>query len=159
MTVGWPDLVARNEAGTAAPSFVQALLAYYFHTCDGTKPTGRWVSFSELPEGTFYVPAFTGYTGGRLQRHFGNDITAFERAAVASGGRSVPFADRSFVFGALPYVSLLVACWLGDEDFPSSYSVLFDAAAGRHLTTDACAVLGSALAKRLTRAAGEGNKL
>ena len=35
-----------------------ALVLYYFLTCDGTMPTGRWISFSELPDGRFYSHAF-----------------------------------------------------------------------------------------------------
>jgi hypothetical protein len=49
-------------------------------------------------------------------------------------------------------VSLMVVCWLGDEDFLTSYRILFDAAANHHLSTDACAVVGSTLTRRLLQA-------
>jgi hypothetical protein len=43
-----------------------------------------------------------------------------------------------------------VVTWEGDEDFPSTYQILFDAAVSHHLPTDACAILGSILTHRLT---------
>ena len=66
------------------------------------------------------------------------------------GSRESP-GDAAQAYQVLPFVKLLVACWQGDEDFPSSYRVLFDAAAGRHLTTDAYAILGSMLTRRIIR--------
>jgi len=49
-------------------------------------------------------------------------------------------------------VRVTVACWQGDEDFPSSYRVLFDAALAHQLPTDAGAVLGSTITRRLIAA-------
>jgi hypothetical protein len=134
----------------------RAMLAYYFHTSDGTPLDGRWISFSELPDGAFYTQAFQGYSGNELAKVFINDAEGFARAATNIGGVEAAIeespGDMAFVFRVFPHVKLLVACWLGDEDFPPSYRVLFDAAAGRHLTTDAYAILGSMLTRRLVKA-------
>jgi hypothetical protein len=146
------DFVAREVAtGTELDALSQVLLAYYLHTADGTPPSGSWIAFTELPDGLFYTQAFQSYTGHPLALGFGNDAQAFAHAAIAIGGRAINFGDRAFAFSFLPWVSLLVVCWLGDEDFPASYRILFDANAGHHLTTDACAVLGAVLARRLLR--------
>ena len=64
-------------------------------------------------------------------------------------GRVERLGDKSFSFSVLPYVSLLAVCWQGDEDFLASYRVLFDANVSHHLPTDACAILGSILTRRL----------
>jgi hypothetical protein len=130
----------------------EAMLAYYFTISDGTLPEGQWIAFSELPDGNFYAQAFQGYTGNKLLKTFGEDIESFSRAAVETNGRRVNFADRAFVFQALPQVSLMAVCWQGDEDFPPSYRLLFDGAASHHLSTDACAILGSTLTTRLVKA-------
>jgi hypothetical protein len=61
------------------------------------------------------------------------------------------FGDVSFKYQALPLVPLLVVAWLGDEDFPPNYQVLFDTNASHHLPTDAYAILGSTLTKRLIK--------
>lgn len=147
-----PDFTPRAAGGAAVDLMTQALLAYYFTQSDGTLLTGSWIAFTELPDGQFYTAAFQGYTGQQLARAFGNDLQAFAAAAVAAGGHSRPFADRAFVFDVLPRVRVLAAAWQGDDDFPPSYRVLFDANTPRHLPTDACAIVGSTLARRLTAA-------
>lgn len=146
------DFVARHMSTKLdLDPLAQVLLAYYLHTADGTLPAGTWISFTELPDGLFYAQAFQSYTGHRLSVSFGNDLHAFAAAALSAGGKAVNFGDHAFAFSFLPWVSLLVVCWQGDEDFPASYRILFDANAGHHLTTDACAVLGAVLTRRLVR--------
>lgn len=146
------DFVACDvETGAELDPLSQVLLAYYLYTADGALPLGTWISFTELPDGLFYAQAFQSYTGHPLALTFGNDVQAFAEAAIAAGGRATNFGDRAFTFSFLPWVGLLVVCWLGDEDFPASYRILFDANAGHHLTTDACAVLGAVLTRRLLR--------
>jgi hypothetical protein len=133
-------------------AFDQALLAYYFAISDGTPHTGHWISFSELPDGRFYAQAFQGYTGQKLAQVFANDDEGFAKACVRQGGRAESQGDRAFWFQVLPHVPIMAVCWLGDEDFPASYRILFDATAGHHLSTDACAIVGSTLCRKLIKA-------
>ena len=158
----FPDFEGRDgPSSQLLGTFDQAQLAYYFTISDGTPQTGRWISFSELPDGTFYTQAFQGYTGNELLKVFGNDGERFADAAVQAGGSPAQqvalgmaqsIGDQAFIFRVLPHVSLMIVIWQGDEDFPASYRILFDAAASHHLTTDACAILGSTLTRRLVRA-------
>ncbi len=129
----------------------QALLAYYLSTSDGMRLTGEWIAFTVLPNGRFYTNAFQGYTGNKLARVFENDVAVFGETAVSIGGQAVEFADAAFRFQILPHVAVLVACWMGDEDFPPSYKVLFDANTSHHLPTDACAIIGSMLTGKLLK--------
>lgn len=145
----FPELAAQGEDGQLLGTLDQALLAYYFSTSDGTPQAGRWMGFSELPNGRFYTSAFQGYTGRKLEREFGDDGDRFARTAVKLNGRPAILGSRAFSFTILPRVSLLVVCWLGDEDFLTSYRVLFDANVAHHLPTDGCAILGSTLTRRL----------
>lgn len=157
LALSYPDFVSRDErTGEQLNPFDEAMLAYYFALSDGTPESGAWISFSELPDGRFYTQAFQGYTGDELAKVMDNDDAGFAAAAGAIGGQELPaggaLGDRAFAFRALPYVSLLVVCWLGDEDFSPSYRLLFDSAVKHHLSTDACAILGSGLTRRLIRA-------
>ncbi len=148
----FPGFEAQDlQTGQPVDTFNLAMLAYYFHTSDGRPESGRWIAFTELPDGRFYTQAFQGYTGNQLAKTFGNDAEAFARAALALGGRAVEMGDHAYAFRVLPRVSLLAVCWLGDEDFPPSYRVLFDASAAHHLTTDACAIVGSTLTRKLQK--------
>lgn len=156
VTLPFPGLIARDsESESELSAFSQALLLYYFSTCDGEPAAGRWIAFSELPDGRFYNQAFQGYTGKVLVQEFGDDLVSFEQAAAASGGSKMQMGDLAFMFQALPNVPLLVVYWLGDEDFPPSCQILFDAAVSHCLPTDACAILGSSLVQRLIRVNSE----
>jgi hypothetical protein len=149
----WPNLIALDAATRQVlrPD-QQALVLFYFTSADGTPESGQWISFADLPDGRFYNQAFQGYTGQALARAFGSDQTAFERAAIRLDGRPYPLGDAGFMIRALPFVSLLVTYWQGDDDFPPSCQILFDSTIHRYLPTEACAILGSILTRRLIAA-------
>lgn len=154
--LSFPEFIAVDQvSGDELPTITQALLAYYFHTADGTSLAGRWISFSELPDGRFYNQAFQGYSGQVIARTFKDDIEDLALAAETLPGADNPslercIGDRNFIFQALPRIPLLLVYWQGDEDFPSSYQLLFDAAIIHYLPTDVCAILGSTLTRKLT---------
>lgn len=153
VTLSPPEFIACDvHTGTAVDPLTQALLAYYLHTSDGMAPAQSWVAFTELPDGRFYTQAFQGYTGRELAQAFGEDVPRFTVTAVTLGGQPESFANVAFSFQPLPLVRLLVVCWLGDEEFPTAYQILFDAHISHHLPTDACAILGSMLTRRLLTA-------
>ncbi len=139
--------------GETLASFHLAMLLYYFSTADGTPLSGNWIAFSDLPDGRFYARAFQSYTGQELARAFQGDQERFVRAAQNLGGQHYALGNASFSFQALPRVPLLAVFWQGDEDFPASFQVLFDACASHYLPTDAYAILGSTLTRRLIGAA------
>ena len=158
LQLSYPGGVATDAAGVALPDFLQALLLYYFTHADGAPRLGYWVSFGELPDGRFYNQAFQGYTGAVIARRFQDDLGAFAEAARRLGGyppQSTPDlpvpGDLAFEFHALPALYLLVAYWAGDEEFPASCQVLFEANAPHYLPTDACAILGSQLTRKLVK--------
>lgn len=131
-----------------------ALLIYYFHTVWAARDrvqqeAAEWVSFSDLPDGRFYAQAFQGYTGALLARRFGNQKETFEAAALGCGGTPLVLGDAAFSFEVLPRVVLATVCWLGDEDFPASYRILFSETIADYLPTDACAIAGSMLTRRI----------
>ncbi len=151
LTITFPELVVydRHSAEEISENKI-AMLLYYFASCDGRKSTGKWISFSDLPDGRFYNQAFQGYTGGKLAQVLGNDFDRFcQLAENLNGKRVYLLGDAAYEFYVLPLVSLLLVTWQGDEDFSASYQILFDANVSHHLPTDACAIIGSNLTHRL----------
>lgn len=147
-----PEFLA-EEPGSGSPlgPAQQALLMYYLTTADGASSGADWISFTDLPDGRFYTQAFLSYTGKLLVERFGSDLAAFEAAALTAGGQRENLASTAYAFRLLPRVNLLAAYWLGDEDFPSSCQVLFSSGAAHYLPTDACAIAGGMLTRRLLR--------
>ena len=144
------DFVAIDvQSGRPGDAVTQAVLAYHLVTADGTPPTSRWIAFRELADGKFYASAFQSYTGTRLAHQFGDDVGAFEASARRIGASPISLADSGLRIQVLPQLPLAVVCWLGDEDFETSYRLLFDASADHQLPTDGCAILGSVLTSKL----------
>ena len=148
-TLVHPELVARDATGAEISTDKQALLLMYLHTADGAPLAHKWLAYRELPGGMFYANAFHGYAELRLAQAFNGDVERFRAAAVGLKGSRLTFGDASFEFVALPRILVAAVYWLGDEDFPSNASILFDAAASHYLPTDAVGALGSQLVSRL----------
>ena len=86
-----------------------------------------------------------------MANQFGNDLEAFKLAALRIGGDLLPLGDACFQFQALPRVPVAIIAWMGDEEFPPSYRILFDRSIAHHLPTDACAILGSMLTTKFEK--------
>ena len=149
----FPDFSGHyTDTGDPINTFDLTMLAYYFDVSDGAPMTNEWIAFNQIPGGLFYAQAFQGYSGDELAKAFGNDSEAFMNANEKLGGRREFFGNLAYSYQVLPRVPIMVVCWLGDEDFPPSYRMLFDSNAHHHLVTDAYAILGSNLTRRLIKA-------
>ncbi len=155
--VTWPDLVVRDADGAECSPPVQSSLLQHLDCADGAPIEGRWVSLRELPNGAFYERAFQGYTGQRLARTFRGDVDGFREAARSVGGEPLDVGDASFQFWVLPRVPLAVVYWAGDDEFPASAHVLFDASAAHYHHLEMLAHLGSTLCSRIISAYGGTN--
>ena len=149
----FPALIAQRQPGDPLPLPVQALLLYYFSASDGSPLSGKWVSFGDLPGGRIYQRAFQGYSGDKLSRLFGNHIDQFCTACLAAGAQPAEGGDVAFLFQALPRLPICVTYWQGDDEFPPTCQLLFDRSACSHLPIDVCAILGSMLVSRISKAA------
>lgn len=146
VTLNYPEMKAKDfhtqeEVNIAA----QAMIMYYFKTADGSPLSNKWIAFSELPEGRFYNQAFQGYTGKKLFQFFKDDKDTFLTASKKIGGMKHSLGDAAYALNILPRVPILTVMWQGDEDFASSYKLLFDASVSHYLPTDVCAIAGSML--------------
>jgi len=102
----------------------------------------------------FYAQAFRGYAEVRLVRELGaGGVTAFRRGMEQLGGQPESIGsgtgNAAYAVQVLPRIRLAAVYWLGDEDFSSQASVLFQETAPHYLSTDGLAVLGSHLVNRI----------
>jgi hypothetical protein len=153
-TLTHPEYIARDSSGAGTALNRQALLLMYLHTADGAPLAHNWVTYRELPGGLFYADAFHGYAEMRLARSL-SGVEQFCAAALALKGDRLTFGTASFEFKAMPRILVGAVYWVGDEDFASSATILFDAAASHYLPTDAVGALGSQLVSRLLGHADE----
>jgi hypothetical protein len=146
------SFVVRKVDGKEVSSFFQSLVLTYLQTADGAPSADRWISFRELPNGGFYHRAFQGYAPDRLTKRWRLDVDGFVAACCALGGVRLDLGDAGFVLRVLPRIDMAAIYWLGDEDFPSRASILFDANAYHYMVTDGLAILGSQLVGRILAA-------
>lgn len=155
VVIDWPGLTMTYQAdGSSLSVFDEAVILYYLRYADGTPLADRWVSFRELPDGGFYHQAFQGYSGDRLARAFAAQPDELHIAACKLDGVLLSgLPGIAYAFQPLPCIRLAAILYLGDEEFPTTARVLFDAAASHYTTIDGLALLGAGLASRLIRAA------
>jgi hypothetical protein len=137
--------VMTRPDGREVNSFMQSLVLTYLDTANNTQPAERWVTFRDLPNGSFYNQAFQGYGPDRLAKRWQLDIAGFEAACRALSGTPIDYGDVGFAFPVLPRINVAAIYWLGDEDFASKASILFDAAADSYMVVDGLAILGNRL--------------
>ncbi len=147
----FPALTFKSKSGNQLADFQQLLLLYYFALSDGVALTNKLVSFADLPGGRLYAQAFQGYSGDEIVKTFGINLGAFKKACEDANGQPLLLADAAFVFQVLPMISVAFVYWLGDDDFPSSCKILFDAAVTHFVPIDACAIIGSMLVHKITQ--------
>jgi hypothetical protein len=51
----------------------------------------------------------------------------FRSSAAQLGGERIEFADEAYAFHLFPRIKLAAALWLGDDEFPASAQILFNA--------------------------------
>lgn len=152
--VDWPGLTMTIQPADIPLSvFDTAAILYYLHHADGTPLADRWVNYRELPGGGFYHQAFQGYSGDLLARAFSSQPEHLHQSARQLDGWPLTgLPGIAYAFLPLPCIRLAAILYPGDEEFPTTARILFDAAASHYTTIDGLALLGAGLASRLIRA-------
>ena len=119
------------------------ILHYLIHS--GPKPlTGRNISFKEIPGGgAIYYPTFKKRAIDPLVRTFSEDFAGFAEAARALGGSAEKLGDAAMTIHAFPYIPITYVIWKGDEEVPSSGTILFDSSVSGFLPVEDIVVAAS----------------
>lgn len=131
VTAEWPDFTFVSEStGKEPPVQQQILLIHYLQgawASRGSRVTGEWIAFQDLPDGRFYLDAFQRRAKIPLVQVFGDKPEKLvEIAGAAYGARPAEQGDFSVVVTALPLVPLALILWKGDDEFPPEGNILFD---------------------------------
>lgn len=131
ITLTWPGFRFHSaSAGQEPPIQQQILLLHYLMgawASKGTKVTGSWVAFQEVPDGRFYLDAFHRRAKNPLLQAFGDQPEKLiEISGAAYGAVPLDQGDVAVVVKALPLVPVALVLWRGDEEFPPEGNILFD---------------------------------
>jgi hypothetical protein len=130
----------------------EILILHYLEKASGIPPAGKWISFAEVPGGTFYHPVFLQRSKGPLVKFFGEDPKKL-RALAAEEVRGEPWdmGDTGVKIDAFPRVSLGLVLWKGDEEFPPEGNVLFDSSITGYLPVEDIVILAETVVWKLIK--------
>jgi hypothetical protein len=114
------------------------LLLHYLCNASDQVPSGKWVSYSQLPDGIFYAATLV-HNFRALGERFGKDresLGEFTSACKKLGGHPVTHGDSAFEIQIFPRLAVMVIIYLGDEEFPPDAKVLVDENASKILQID-----------------------
>ena len=152
--ISHPGGEVRGPAGEEVAGSEATLLLLYLVESGGPPPSGRWISFAELPNGSHHLAPFLKEAVYPLALTFGADPGRLREAAKPLGGQPLLMGDCGQFIPALPNSPVAAAVWAGDGEFPARATILFDALAPLCLDTAFLYVLGLHVSLKLRAAAG-----
>lgn len=118
------------------------LLLRYLSEGSYAKPTGKLLTYRDIPWGEVYYPNFQGRCIIRLSRTFGNRIDVFEKAMEKIEAQKIDMGDSAYKFAFIDNLYVYFILWGGDDEFPASAQILFDDNIPLAFTAEDIAVVG-----------------
>ncbi len=112
------------------------LLLHYLNTANGAPLQGKLISFKELPDGAIYIEPFTRRAIKPMLSLFAERQDDFVRLARSMRAEIQNLGDTSVTIYPFPRVPITYVIWSGDDEFPASGNILFDASAPCYLPTE-----------------------
>ena len=152
--IRFPQIEFFSTSKKVVSLVTRILLLHYLLRADGNPLSGKWVAYKDIPGGLLYAGVFARRVTEPLQRRFGKSANSFRETGIKSGGEPVGIGDASFILHAFPRVPLQYVLWEGDEEFPPSTQLLFDACVDHYLSLEDIVVLGQVTTGRLMNRSG-----
>lgn len=157
------DLIVRDEKicfdeHASAPKIPdQVVLLHYLVTATGAPIEDKWITFREVPSGSFYYPAFVKRAVAPLVKCFGQTPEMLGRVTALIGRIVELPGDVAVEVLALPRVPVVLCLWKGDGEFPPEGNIYFDASVPSYLPTEDIAYLAGEVVYRVISLASHGN--
>jgi len=148
--------VVRLGSETEVPVTERVLILHHLIHARPSHLTGRAISFMEIPGGgSIYCPSFKLRAVDPMVKAFANHFELFASVAARFGGTPEAIGDHSYTLKAFPLVPITYVVWAGDDEVPSSGTILFDASAADFLPVEDIVLAASFGTYRMMGAARE----
>jgi len=147
--IRFPQIEFYSQSKEVVSLITRIILLHYLIRADGSPLTGKWAGFKDVPGGLHYAGVFARRVTEPLLRKFGQSPKRFNEIGIELGGESADVGDASFVLHVLPFIFLQYVLWVGDEEFPPTVQLLFDASVDHYLALEDIVVLGQMTTGRL----------
>ncbi len=138
-----------EDESKEVPIQEQVLILHYLDAESFPEPSGKWVSYREIPGATFYHASFLKRAVIPLKKVFGSNVEGLKKAAGKLEGRPVDSGDASFEFRPFPRVPVRMTVWQGDEEFEPEANIVFDETVGKMLAPEDIAWMAGMVVYRL----------
>lgn len=147
--ISFPQIEFYAPSKKTVSLVTRILLLHYLIRADGSPVTGKWVSYKDIPGGLLYTSVFTRRVTDPLARKFGRSAKGFKEMAIPLGGQPAGVGDASLILKVFPFIPMQYVLWEGDDEFPPSAQLLFDASVDHYLSLEDIVVLGQITTGRL----------
>lgn len=140
--ISWPEGIVRYHEDEGEPSLQeQVSILHYLAQATAAAPTGRMITFREIPSGDFYYEPFRKRAQLPLVNTFGPAPEGLLAAGEKLGGTKEDMGDVSVTFPLFPKVPITLVLWRGDEEFAPEGNILYDASVGEFFNAEEIAFL------------------
>ena len=127
ITISWPDLLFYQDSNEEIPIKEKILILHYLNGSKKQDLTGELITYQEIPSARFYLDAFNRRVKYPLIKAFGDQPDQLPIVAMELfGATTSSVGDISVLIDALPKIPVTLAIWMGDEEFSSDGTILFD---------------------------------
>lgn len=109
------------ETETAAKIFVIRFLQRGV----ASQPSGRYLTYREVPWGEVYFRQFQGRCMMRLAFSYGSRLDQFKAQMEKAGAKELGIGDAAYEFEFINNHYVQFILWAGDDEFPPSSQILF----------------------------------
>ncbi len=150
--VSFPDVeVSYQGTGGEVPLKDRIIILHYLVSAKGTPPTNRFVTFRDLPGCASYFPVFNQLVVNPILEGFAREPQLLVDAAASLGGLRASYGDASVTVSAFSRVPMTIVIRTGDEEFPPSCTVMFDANVSDYLPTEDIRDVSATITRKLVQ--------
>ena len=151
-SISYPDFEFKDryEDERDVPIQEQVIILHYLLGAEAVPAiSGKWISYREIPDASFYFSAFVKRAVDPLKKVFGMNISGLKKAALQIHGSTIEAGDAGFEFQIFPKVPMQMILWHGDEEFTPEANILFDNKTGDILSPEDVAWMAGMTVYRL----------
>ncbi len=116
--------------------FMKLSTLYYLIHSKNIRPSGQLIKPDELPGGDFFRQGVHRLPLDQVAEKFGDDPAALIQKGTLLNGKTGVFGDATIELRPFPRFPVVMIVWSGDEELPSSASLLLDSGCSSHLPVD-----------------------
>jgi len=139
------DTFVFDEAPSQLRLSDEVLLLHYLMTATGAPVLEEWITFREVPSGSFYYASFVKRAIAPLIKCFGERPSLLKEVSKTVGQVLDAPGDMALKVFGLPRVPVVLSLWNGDEEFPPEANVYLDKSVPEYLSTEDIAYLSGAV--------------